>query len=113
MKLTLALAQLNTRLGDVPANLEKHLALAEEAQASGVDLLVFPELSLTGYVLQDLTSTVAHRADGDDLTFRPLLQASQKLDMVVGFVDEDRRHRFFISSAYLSKGEVVHVHHKV
>jgi predicted amidohydrolase len=33
--------------------------------------------------------------------------------MVVGFVDEDRRHRFFISSAYLSKGEVVHVHHKV
>jgi predicted amidohydrolase len=113
MKLTLALAQLNTRLGDVPANLEKHLALAEEAQASGADLLVFPELSLTGYVLQDLTSTVAHRADGDDPVFQPLLQASQKLDMVVGFVEEDRRHRFFISSAYLSRGEVVHVHHKV
>ena len=113
MKLTLALAQINTRLGDVEANLEKHLALVEQARLSGADLLVFPELSLTGYVLQDLTSSVAHRPTADDPIFRPLLQASQGLDMVVGFVDEDRRHRFFISSAYLSKGEVLHVHHKV
>jgi NAD+ synthase (glutamine-hydrolysing) len=49
----------------------------------------------------------------DDPVFRPLLQASRDLDMVVGFVDEDRRHRFYISSAYLSQGEVLHVHHKV
>ena len=32
---------------------------------------------------------------------------------MVGFVDEDFRHRFFIASAYLSQGEVVHVHHKL
>ena len=32
---------------------------------------------------------------------------------MVGFVDEDLRHRFFIASAYLSQGQVVHVHHKV
>lgn len=113
MKLSLALAQLNTRLGDVQANLEKHIAFAEEAHASGADLLVFPELSLTGYVLQDLTPTVACRPHPDDPVFRPLLEASRKLDLVVGFVDEDQRHRFFISSAYLSQGEVVHVHHKV
>jgi predicted amidohydrolase len=113
MQLTLALAQINTRLGDVEANLEKHLALAAEAQASGADLLIFPELSLTGYVLQDITSTVARRPDKDEPVFRSLLEASHNLDMVVGFVDEDRRHRFYISSAYLSRGEVVHVHHKV
>jgi len=113
MKLTLALAQVNTCLGDVQRNLEKHLDQVEEAHASGADLLIFPELSLTGYVLQDLVSTVSCRPDGDDPVFRPLLEASQKLDLVVGFVDEDRRHRFFISSAYLSRGEVLHVHHKV
>jgi predicted amidohydrolase len=113
MQLTLALAQINTRLGDVQANLEKHLALAAEAQASGADLLVFPELSLTGYVLQDITSTVARQPTPDEPVFHSLLEASQGLDMVVGFVDEDRRHRFYISSAYLSRGEVVHVHHKV
>ncbi len=113
MKLTLALAQINTRLGDVQANLEKHLALAKEAQASGADLVIFPELSLTGYVLQDITSTVARHPTPDEPVFHSLLEASQGLDMVVGFVDEDSRHRFYISSAYLSRGEVVHVHHKV
>jgi predicted amidohydrolase len=113
MKLTLSLAQINTRLGDVPANLEKHLALVKEARTSGADLLIFPELSLTGYVLQDLASTVAHRPAPDDPIFRPLLEASRHLDLVVGFVDEDIRSRFYIAAAYLSQGQVVHVHHKV
>jgi NAD+ synthase (glutamine-hydrolysing) len=113
MKLTLALAQINTVLGVVPANLETHLNLAEEARRSGADLLVFPELSLTGYVLQDLTPTVAITPSAADPVFKPLLEASRGIDMVVGFVEEDRRHRFYIASAYLSKGEVLHVHHKV
>jgi NAD+ synthase (glutamine-hydrolysing) len=113
MKLTLALAQINTVLGVVPANLEKHLTLIEEARRSGADLLVFPELSLTGYVLQDLTPAVALTPAGGDPIFKPLLEASREIDLVVGFVEEDRRHRFYIASAYLSKGEVLHVHHKV
>jgi NAD+ synthase (glutamine-hydrolysing) len=113
MKVNLALAQINTRLGDVPANLEKHLALVKEARASGADLLVFPELSLTGYALQDLVSTVSLAADPADPIFKPLLQASQDLDLLVGFVEEDKRHRFYIAAAYLSQGQVVHIHRKV
>jgi len=113
MKLSLALAQINTRLGNVQANLEKHLELAEEARRQGADLLVFPELSLTGYVLQDLTPTVALKPSRDQPVFRRLLEASQDLDLVVGFVDEDRRSRFYIAAAYLSRGEIVHIHHKV
>lgn len=113
MKFTIALAQINTHLGNIPANLEKHLALIKEARASSTDLLVFPELSLTGYVLQDLVPTVAHRPSPDSPVFQPLLKASQDIDLVIGFVDEDQRHRFYIASAYLSKGEILHVHHKV
>jgi len=113
MKLSLALAQINTRLGDVPHNLDKHLALIQQARQSGVDLLVFPELSLTGYALQDLVPSVALRPRPDDPIFKPLLEASQDIDLVIGFVDEDRRSRFYIASAYLSRGEVVHIHHKV
>jgi NAD+ synthase (glutamine-hydrolysing) len=112
-QLTIALAQINTHLGDVQANLEAHLSLAKQAKASGAGLLVFPELSLTGYVLQDLVSSVARSPSPDDPVFRPLLEASRDLDMVVGFVDEDRRHRFYIAGAYLSQGQVLHVHHKV
>jgi len=113
MKLNLALAQINTRLGDTEANLAKHLEFIREARAREVDLLIFPELSLTGYVLQDLATAVAHRPTSDDPVFRPLLAASQDIDLVVGFVNEDRRHRFYIAAAYLSKGQVLHVHHKV
>ncbi len=112
-KFTLALAQINTRLGVLEANLEKHLAYIQEAKVQGADLLIFPELSLTGYVLQDLVPTVAHRPTSTDTLFAPLLEASRDLDLVVGFVEEGPRHRFYIAAAYLSQGEVVHVHRKV
>ena len=113
MKLNLALAQIATTLGDVEANLDKHLDFINQATEQRANLVVFPELSLTGYVLQDLVATVAHRPTADDPIFKHLLKASKNIDLVVGFVDEDSRHRFFIASAYLSAGKVVHVHHKV
>jgi NAD+ synthase (glutamine-hydrolysing) len=111
--LTLGLAQIKTKLGDVCANLDHHLDYIEQAVSQGVQLLVFPELSLSGYALLDLTPTVAHKPVASDPIFGRLLEASRRLDLVVGFVDEDVRHRFFISAAYLSQGETVHVHHKV
>ncbi len=113
MKINIALAQINTVLGDPEANLAKHLDYAQQANAQGADLLVFPELSLTGYALQDLAAAVAHHPTPQDPIFAPLLDISKKLDLVVGFVDEDQRHRFYIAAAYLSQGRVVHVHHKV
>ncbi len=113
MKLNLALAQISTALGDVPANLEKHLALIRRARKLGAELIVFPELSLTGYALQDLAAAVACRPTAKDPVFQPLLKASREIDIAVGFVEEDVRNRFYISSAYLSGGEVVHVHRKV
>jgi predicted amidohydrolase len=113
MKLNLALAQISTCLGDVQANLDKHLSMVVEAKKQAADLVVFPELSLTGYVLQDLAPTVAHHPTDDDPVFKHLLEASRDLDIMVGFVDEDARHRFYIASAYLSGGQVLHVHHKV
>jgi predicted amidohydrolase len=113
MNLRLALAQISTSLGSVPANLQKHLAYIHDAKQQGADMVLFPELSLTGYALQDLASAVACRPTPEDAVFRPLLAASKDIDIAVGFVEEDQRNRFYISSAYLSRGEVVHVHRKV
>jgi NAD+ synthase (glutamine-hydrolysing) len=112
-RMKLALAQINTVLGDVEANLEKHLSLIGQAKAEKADLLVFPELSLTGYVLQDLVPGVARQPVEDDPAFGPLLKSSEDLDLVVGFVEADRRHRFYIAAAYLSKGKLIHIHRKV
>lgn len=109
----LALAQISTTLGDLQANLEKHLDWIDRAKDAGADLILFPELSLTGYALQDITPRVACRPHPDDPSFRPLLERSKDIDLVIGFVEEDLRHRFFIAAAYLSGGAVVHLHRKV
>jgi NAD+ synthase (glutamine-hydrolysing) len=113
MHLNLALAQIATKLGDVQFNLEKHLDFIQQARSQKADLILFPELSLTGYYLQDLAVTVAHRPLENDPIFKPLFEASKDIDLVVGFVDEDYRHRFYIASAYLSGGRLLHVHHKL
>ena len=113
MQFDVALVQIATRLGDVQANLDRHMDFIKQARAEKAGLVVFPELSLTGYVLQDLVASVAHRPQDDDFVFQPLLKASRDIDVVVGFVDEDERHRFYIASAYLSGGRILHVHHKL
>ncbi len=112
-KMKLALAQINTVLGNTEANLEKHLIHIKQASADGADLIVFPELSLTGYILQDLVPSVVTHPTPDDPIFKPLLEASKDIDIIVGFVNEDNRHRFYIAAAYLSQGETVYVHKKV
>jgi len=117
MKLTIGLAQISPRLGDVQANLDKHLQYIEQAVAQNVELLVFPELSLTGYTLQDLAHdtavAVALASALDDPLLSPLMEASHKLDMVVGLAERDVRGRLFTASLYLAQGRIVHVHRKV
>ncbi len=115
MRLTLGLAQIYPKIGDVAANLKTHLEKIETAKAQGADLLIFPELSLTGYNLQDLVYEVAMQPTAENPVFGQLLQAGadQHIDLMVGFVDTDNRARYYIAAAYLSGGKVLHVHHKV
>lgn len=113
MDLKVGLAQINPKLGDVQANLALHLKTIEQAAAQGVELLVFPELSLTGYRLHDLAFEVALKPGWKSPVFAPLLEASRDIDLVVGFVEADERQKFFIAAAYLSRGEVLHIHRKV
>lgn len=113
MRVTIALAQLYPKLADLEHNLTAHLDWIDRAREQGADLVVFPELSLTGYQVQDLVREVAIRATPDDPIFGRLLTASETIDIMVGFVHEDNRNRFYIAAAYLSQGAVVHIHHKL
>jgi predicted amidohydrolase len=105
------IAQFAPKLGDVPANLDRMLQLAREAEQDGVDLLAFPELALTGYGLKDLTSECAVGLDSKEM--RALKAASRKTSLAFGFVEETPAHLFFNSGAYVEGGEVVHVHRKI
>jgi predicted amidohydrolase len=101
-QLRIGLAQIDCRLGEVEANARHHLDWIERARAAGVDLLIFPELSLTGYRLLHLTSRVA-LAPGDPLLAR-LAEAAGPMRVVAGFVEEDGRGVLY-NSAVLFSGE--------
>jgi NAD+ synthase (glutamine-hydrolysing) len=106
-----ALAQIAPALGALEANLARHRELLQEARGAGADLVVFPELGLTGYQLQDLAAEVAMRLDDPRLT--RLAEATRDLSAVVSFVEESADHRLFIAAALLEDGEIVHVHRKL
>lgn len=109
--LRVALAQLAPQLGMVDANLDQHHAWLADARAGGADLVVFPELGLTGYLLQDLNSEVAMRLD--DPRLAALAAETQGLSAVVSFVEESPDHRLFIAAALIEDGTLRHVHRKV
>ncbi len=107
----IGIAQISPRLGDVAANLamyEQHIARAQE---EGVDLLVFPELSLTGYHLRDMVATVALREDAAEIT--RLKELSRSVPFIAGLVEESADIRFYNTALYLSDGDIQHVHRKV
>ncbi|WP_376789499.1 nitrilase-related carbon-nitrogen hydrolase [Thermoflexus sp.] len=109
----IGLAQIYPRLGDLQTNLHKHLEVIEDAVTRGAELIVFPELSLTGYVLQDLTYEVAIRPEPNHPILQPLLEASRWADLVVGFVEMDERGRYYTTGAYLAGGQIIHRHRKI
>jgi len=110
-KLTVAAAQISPRLGDVEANLGLYEKAIGEARGRGADLVAFPELSLTGYMLRDMVSTVALRLESPEM--KHLRKLSQKTAVLVGLVEETRSFRFHNSAVLLDRGEIVAVHRKV
>ena len=110
-QLQVGLAQMDCTLGDRQANLERHQRWVEKARQAGVQLLVFPELSLTGYFLKDLVPEIAITLEGPQM--KEILGLSKDLDLVVSAVIEEPDHRYFNASLYLSNGELAHLHRKV
>jgi predicted amidohydrolase len=109
--LKIALAQVAPRLGSLEVNLATHHDLLEKARDLGADLVVFPELGLTGYQLQDLASEVSMRLD--DPRLAELAGATRGLSAIVSFVEESADHRLFIAAALIEDGEIRHVHRKL
>lgn len=111
MKMKIGVAQINPRLG----NLEANLALCEQyvhrAKALNLDLLVFPELGLTGYYLRDSVATVALRMDSPEVA--QLKEWSRDVSLVLGLVEESPDFRFYNVAVYLAGGELRHLHRKV
>lgn len=113
MKIKISLAQISTVLGNIKANLEKHNKLIESALSQSADIIIFPELALTGYILQDLASEVAIEPNSISSEFSQLLQASKDIDIVTSFVEKGSHDQLYISAVYLSNEEIIHIHKKI
>jgi predicted amidohydrolase len=104
-----ALAQVDCALGDVAENVRRaHEAIAR-ARDEGADLVVFPELSLTGYALGGVTEDVSIALD--DPAIAGLAAAADGIAAVVGCVESGRVHTYN-SALYLDGGAIVHVQRK-
>jgi predicted amidohydrolase len=109
--LRIALAQMAPSLGALSDNIARHREILATARSGGADLVVFPELGLTGYQLQDLAAEVAMRAE--DPRLLALAAETAGMSAVVSFVEESSDHRLFISAALIEEGEVRFVHRKL
>ncbi len=110
----IALAQINTTVGDIDGNRDRVLDIMGKAQASGADIAVFPELCLTGYPPRDLLGLHGFvesnlRALGD------IALRSDRMGVILGFVDQNPKKEgkdFYNAAAFLTEGRILAVVHK-
>jgi predicted amidohydrolase len=111
MDFNIALAQIKPKLGCLAENLSMIEAAIQRAIDEKADLVVFPELALTGYFIKDLVPDLALRTDSAEIG--RLRELSRHIAISVGFVEATNDYRFFNSALFLDGGEIRHLHRKV
>lgn len=101
---------MDCRLGDVEANLGRARELVAEARLQRADLVVFPELALSGYSLGLVGGDVSLKPDDDRLV--ALVREADETSIVLGFLEADGT-RAYNSAAYFEGGSLVHLHRKL
>jgi len=107
----IGLAQMNAVVGDIRGNLEKVLSYCREGERRGVDLVLFPELALTGYPPEDLLLKASFVKD-NMVALHTLARGlkGMKLVAVVGFVALDKD--IYNAAGVIQSGDVKAVYYK-
>ncbi|CAN5670484.1 carbon-nitrogen hydrolase [soil metagenome] len=105
------MAQVAPVLGDVDANFELARQAIREAREKGADLAVFPELSMTGYSLGQVSDEVSIEASDPRIT--ELAEEAGDVSVVIGFHEDGAGVRTYNSAAYLEEGRMLHLHRKL
>lgn len=110
-QLKVAVAQFQPRLAETKANLDKLAQFVDRAVAENVDLLIAPELALTGYPVGAWFSSASIGLSSPE--YRRLKELSRRISMIVGLIEETEEFEFFNSAVYLRNGRVEHLHRKI
>jgi len=105
----IALAQINSTVGDLQGNLKKMLKALEEAKTQKADFILYPELSLTGYPPEDLLLKPGFIDDNLE-ALEQFTREVNGLVAVVGFID--RKDDIYDAAAVISNRKVRGVYHK-
>ncbi|MBN9621154.1 MAG: NAD(+) synthase, partial [Actinobacteria bacterium] len=107
--LRIALAQVNTTVGDLAGNTEVVLARTAQAATAGAQVVTFPEMMLTGYPVEDLVLRPAFRSASRAAVEKLATSLADAglgdTAVIVGYVDDDGHPRD--ASAFLLHGQVV------
>ncbi len=109
-----AMAQINTTVGDVCGNRDRVLRVMGDADHLGADLVVFPELCLTGYPPRDLLG-IHGFVESNLQALKQIADRSGRVGVVLGFVDRNpdgEGREWFNSAALLAEGKVQAIVHK-
>src|SRR3990172_13427978 len=109
-KLRVGLAQINTTVGDLEGNVQKVLDYVERARELGVDVVSFPELTVTGYPPEDLLLRPGFVRDTLD-ALQAAVRGCGGITAVVGFVDLDGND-IYNAAAVIHDGRLAGVYHK-
>ena len=108
----ITLAQVDADLGDVDANVDRASRAIAAATRQTTDLILFPELQLTGYSIGDVDADVSLRPD--DPRIEKLAREAAPAGLLVGFVESSRSgSHTYNSTAFYQNGELRHVHRKL
>jgi predicted amidohydrolase len=110
MPVRVAAAQIECRPGGVAANLALHLDALAAARGAGAALVVFPELSLTDYLSEPDTASLARPIESEEL--RALAAAAGDMAASVGFIERGSDGGVYNAQALLQGGRCLHVHRK-
>ncbi len=111
-KFKVSLAQISPVLGDIDRNIKKHIQYIDKAVKKKADMVIFPELSLTGYTVKDLNMELALNPYTSQV-LKPLREKSKKITIVCGGIEEDDNYGIFNSAFYIEDGAVKFTHKKV
>lgn len=107
----IALAQINSSLGDFHGNTTKIISFLKEAQSKSADLVLFPELCLLGYSPNDLLERPELIAQQNKFLKKIAKQTDKKIGAVVGFAYKEKK-ALFNAAAFLHDGKVKKVFKK-
>jgi len=107
----IALAQIATCPGQLQHNLERHLDMVDQARRASAHLVVFPELSLSGYLLAH--GVLEHALRLKDARLAPLLKASRDIALLVGLPLREGHGGISNAAVLLEGGEIRGVHRKL